>query len=292
MKKTILSFVTLLSALILLSACNSTSGEELETVTIGVTGADGPIWEVMKEKAEAEGINIELVEFSDYIQPNNALVNKEIDMNNFQHLAFLAPFMVENNISGIVPIGSTSTNPTALYSDKYQDISELPNGSLIGVSDDPANLGRGLKLLETEGLIEIDEAAGIYPTPDDIISNPKELEFHTMVSQQTARVLPDVAASLVNGGIAGQAGLTVEEALIYDDPNSEAARPYISVFAVRTEDKDKEAFKKITELYHEQDVYEAVKEDSNGVTTAVKVAAEDLQKTLDELMGNIKSQSN
>jgi len=292
MKKTIISLLIVISALTILAACNSTSGEGLETVTIGVTGADGPVWELIKEKAIAQNISIELVEFSDYIQPNNALVNKEIDMNNFQHLAFLAPFMVENDVSGITPIGSTSTNPTGLYSEKYKDISELPKGSLIGVSDDPANLGRGLKLLEAEGLIEIDESAGIYGTPEDIISNPKEFKFNTMVSQQTARVLPDVAASLINGGIAGLAGLTIEDALIYDDPHSEAARPYIGVFAVRTEDKDNETFEKITKLYHENEVYEAVKEDSNGATTPVDVSAEDLQKTLDELMGNIKSQSN
>jgi D-methionine transport system substrate-binding protein len=292
MKKTIFSLFTIILGLTFLTACSRTSGEELETVTIGVTGSDGPVWDLIKEKAKVENINIELVEFSDYIQPNNALVNKEIDMNNFQHLAFLAPFMVENDVSGIIPIGSTSTNPTGLYSEKYKDISDLPKGSLIGVSDDPANLGRGLKLLEAEGLIEIDESAGIYGTPEDIISNPKELKFNTMVSQQTARVLPDVAASLINGGIAGLAGLTIEDALIYDDPNSEETRPYIGVFAVRTEDKDNETFKKITKLYHENDVYEAVKEDSNGATTSVDVSAENLQKTLDELMENIKSQSN
>ncbi|WP_019413932.1 MetQ/NlpA family ABC transporter substrate-binding protein [Paenisporosarcina sp. TG20] len=292
MKKTVFSLFTIILGLTFLTACSSTSGEELETVTIGVTGSDGPVWELIKAKAKTENINIELVEFSDYIQPNKALVNKEIDMNNFQHLAFLAPFMVENNVSGIIPIGSTSTNPTGLYSEKYKNISELPKGSLIGVSNDPANLGRGLKLLEAVGLIVLDESAGIYGTPDDIISNPKELKFNMMVSQQTARVLPDVAASLINGGIAGMAGLTIEDALVYDDPHSEAARPYIGVFAIRTEDKDNETFKKITKLYHENDVYEAVKEDSNGVTISVDVSAGDLKKTLDQLIENIKSKSN
>lgn len=292
MKKTIYSLFTIILGLIFLAACSNISGEELETVTIGVTGSDGPVWELIKEKAINDNINIELVEFSDYIQPNNALVNKEIDMNNFQHLAFLAPFMVQNDVTDIIPIGSTSTSPTGLYSEKYKDISDLPKGSIIGVSDDPANLGRGLKLLEAEGLIEIDESAGIYGTPDDIISNPKELKFQTMVSQQTARVLPDVAASLINGGIAGLAGLTVEDALIYDDPHSEAARPYVGVFAIRTEDIDNETFKKITKLYHESDVYEAVKEDSNGATISVDVSTEDLKKTLDELIGNIKSKRN
>ncbi|WP_407269653.1 MetQ/NlpA family ABC transporter substrate-binding protein [Radiobacillus sp. PE A8.2] len=288
MKKTLFTIVTII-VLALLTACASSSGKETETVKIGVTAADGPVWELVKKKAEEEGIEIELVEFSDYIQPNNALVNEEIDMNSFQHLAFLGPFMAEYDLDNIVAIGSTTINPTGLYSDKYTDIEEIPDGSLIGVSDDPANLGRGLKLLEAAGLIKIDESAGIYGTPEDIVENPKGLEFSTMVSQQTARVLPDVAASLINSGIAGQAGLKVDDAIIYDDPYSEEARPYINVFAVRTEDKDNETYQAIAKLYQDADVQEAVKLDTSGASTVVDIPVEQLQETLDKLIADVKA---
>ena len=289
MKKTIISLLIIISAVTILAACNSTSGEGLETVTIGVTGADGPVWETMKEKAKAEGINIELIEFSDYVLPNKALSNGEIDMNSFQHLAFLGPFLVENKLDNIVPIGSTSLNPTGLYSDKYQDISEIPDGSLIAVSNDPANLGRGLKLLDTAGLIELDEKSGIYGTPEDIISNPHKFEFKEMVSQQTTQVLPDVAASLINSGIAGQAGLTVEESIIHDDPYSEEARPYVNVFAVQSKDKDNETFKTIVKLYQDEEVKAAVKEDTGGAGTVVDIPADQLQETLDQLKADVKN---
>jgi len=273
----------------ILAACtNSTSGKSNEVVKIGVTGADGPYWKLIKEKAKAKGITIELVEFSDYIQPNNALANGEIDMNSFQHIAFLGPANVENGFK-IVPIASTTINPTGIYSEKYDDLADIPEGSQIAISNDPANLGRGLTLLETAGLIELKDGVGIYGTLDDIAKNPKNLEIVPVVSQQTAQALKDVAASLINNGIAGQAGLNFKDALLYDDPESEEARPYINVFAVREEDKDNETYKTIAKLYQEADVKEAVIEDTKGGSIVVDIPAEDLEETLKQLEESIKN---
>lgn len=107
--------------------------------------------------------------------PNTALVNGEVDVNAFQHLAFLSQFIAENNVN-IVPIGSTVVAPLGLYSEKYKDVSEIPNGSKIAVPNDPANLGRGLKVLQQAGLIELREDVGLYPTVKDIVKNPKILK--------------------------------------------------------------------------------------------------------------------
>ncbi|QDP41642.1 MetQ/NlpA family ABC transporter substrate-binding protein [Radiobacillus deserti] len=275
--------------LLVLAACNSTQGKETdEVVKIGVTGADTPYWTLIKEKAKEKlGVTLELVEFSDYIQPNNALANGEIDMNSFQHLAFLGPAIAENGYD-LVPIASTTINPTGIYSEKYEDISEVPDGAKVAISDDPANLGRGLLLLQKAGLINLKEGVGIYPTPEDIEENPKNLEITTMVSQQTARVLPDVDLSLINNGIAGQAGLNFKDSLLYDDPESEEARPYINVFAVKAEDKDNETYQKIAELYQESDVKEAVKADTNGGSIVADIPAKQLQQTLDQLVEDVK----
>ncbi|WP_099354464.1 MetQ/NlpA family ABC transporter substrate-binding protein [Fredinandcohnia onubensis] len=289
MKKRLIILLSMVFVISILAACtNSTSGKSNEVVKIGVTGADGPYWKLIEEKAKAKGITIELVEFSDYIQPNNALANGEIDMNSFQHIAFLGPANVENGFK-IVPIASTTINPTGIYSEKYDDLADIPEGSQIAISNDPANLGRGLTLLETAGLIELKEGVGIYGTLDDIAKNPKNLEIVPVVSQQTAQALKDVAASLINNGIAGQAGLNFKDALLYDDPESEEARPYINVFAVREEDKDNETYKTIAKLYQEADVKEAVIEDTKGGSIVVDIPAEDLEETLNQLEESIKN---
>lgn len=238
----------------LLAGCNSNSAsgdkkEKVVTVKVGITGSDGQYWDIIKKKALEKNIKVEYVEFSDYVLPNTALVNGEVDVNAFQHLAFLSQFIAENNVN-IVPIGSTVVAPLGLYSEKYKDVSEIPNGSKIAVPNDPANLGRGLKVLQQAGLIELREDVGLYPTVKDIVKNPKNIEIVEVVAQQTPRVLPDVAASIINGGIAGQAGYTLADAIFHDDPNSKDTLPYVNVFATLEKNKDNEAYKTIAEIYH------------------------------------------
>lgn len=277
------------------SGSNTASGqdaakEEPVTVKVGVTGSDGQYWEIIKEKAKEKNINIELVEFSDYILPNTALVNGEVDINSFQHLAFLSQFIVEND-ADIVPIGSTVVAPLGLYSEKYKEVSEIPDGSKIAVPNDPANLGRGLKVLQQAGLIELTEDVGLYPTVKDIVNNPKNIEIVEVVAQQTPRVLPDVAASIINGGIAGQAGYELSDAIFHDDPNSPDTRPYVNVFAALGKNKDNEAFKTISDLYLTEEVAKAVEEDTKGASIVTKVEVSDLQKELNKLVENIRKEN-
>ena len=277
------------------SGSNTASGqdaakEEPVTVKVGVTGSDGQYWEIIKEKAKEKNINIELVEFSDYILPNTALVNGEVDINSFQHLAFLSQFIVEND-ADIVPIGSTVVAPLGLYSEKYKEVSEIPDGSKIAVPNDPANLGRGLKVLQQAGLIELTEDVGLYPTVKDIVNNPKNIEIVEVVAQQTPRVLPDVAASIINGGIAGQAGYELSDAIFHDDPNSPDTRTYVNVFAALGKNKDNEAFKTISDLYLTEEVAKAVEEDTKGASIVTKVEVSDLQKELNKLVENIRKEN-
>lgn len=273
------------------SNTNDQGNEKNEPVTVkvGVTGSDGQYWEIIKEKALEQNIKIELVEFSDYILPNTALVNGEVDINSFQHLAFLSQFIVENDNADIVPIGSTVVSPLGLYSEKYNEVSEIPNGSKIAVPNDPANLGRGLRVLQQADLIELKKDVGLYPTTKDIVQNPKNLEIIEVVAQQTPRVLPDVAASIINGGIAGQAGYELADAIFHDDPNSVDTRPYVNVFATLGKNKDNEAFKTVAELYLTEEVAKAVEEDTKGASMVTEVEVSDLQKELNQLVENIKN---
>lgn len=257
-------------------------------VKIGVTGSDGETWPLLKKKAKAQNIEIELIEFSDYTLPNLALANKEVDINAFQHLAFLSQFNVEHNLD-IVPIGSTSIAPLGLYSKKYKSVDEIPDGAKIAIPNDPANQGRGLLVLQQAGLLKLKDDVGLYGTTDDIVDNPRKLNIVPVVAQQTPRVLPDVAASIINGGIAGQAGLKLEDAIFHDDPQAESTRPYINVFAVRAEDKNNETYRTIAKLYQEPDVVETVKKDTNGASFVTDIPVDQLQATLDKLIADIKA---
>jgi D-methionine transport system substrate-binding protein len=262
----------------LLSACKGeTASDEKKVVKIGVTGTDGQVWDIIKEKAAKEGITIELVEFSDYTLPNQALADKEIDLNAFQHIAFLNQFKEEHHLD-IVPIGTTVIAPMGIYSEKYKDVSEIPDKAKIAIPDDPSNQARALKLLQSAGLIKLKEDFGLFGDLSGIKENPKKLEIIPMVAQQTPRVLPDVAASVINNGIAGQAGFVPnKDAIFLEDPNDPAAQPYINVFAARAEDKDNKTYKNIVEIYHDPEAVEAIKKDTNGGSVVVDIPIEELE---------------
>lgn len=280
MKKLVKLFVVLLAVWALAACGNESASGDSKTVKvkIGVTGTDGEVWPLVKEKAEKEGIEIELVEFADYTLPNQALANKEIDINSFQHIAFLSQFTKENN-ADLVPIGATMIAPMGIYSEKIKDVSELKKGDKIAIPDDPSNQARALKLLETAGLIKLSDDFGLFGDPTKIVENPKDLEIYPVVAQQTPRVLPDVAASVINNGVAGQAGFDpVKDPIYLEDANNESVLPYVNVFAARAEDADNETFQRIVEIYHEEDVIKAVEADTNGGSIVVDTPKEDLVK--------------
>lgn len=269
--------------LIFLIACSNNDQSETEVIKIGVTGTDGPQWEVLQSLATEENIEIELIEFSDYTLPNNALANGDIDINSFQHVAFLSQFSKENNLD-LVPIGSTVIAPLGIYSEKINDISEIKEGDVIAVPDDPANLGRSLRLLETAGLIKLKEGTGLFGDTTSIEENDKNLNIKPMVAQQTPRVLKDVTASIINNGIAGQAGFNPAEDPVYaEDAHDKDLLPYVNIFASRAEDADHETYLKIVELYQSDAVSKAIEEETKGGSVLIDVSQEELLETFETL---------
>ncbi|MEQ9888215.1 MetQ/NlpA family ABC transporter substrate-binding protein [Pectobacterium zantedeschiae] len=258
-------------------------------VTIGVAGSEDAYWKVLTQKAKAENINIKLISFSDYALPNKALANGDVDLNAFQHLAFLSQFNVNNQLT-IVPIGTTQIVPMALYSEKYRELKDIPQGAQIALPNDPSNQGRALKVLESSGLLTLKDGAGLHATPDDIVENPRKLKILPVVAQQTPRVLADVAASVVNQGVAVDAGLPADKILFQDDPTAPSALPYVNVFAAREKDKDNPVYQRIVALYHQPDVIAAVKEDTKGVAVVVDLPAKDLQDKLNQLEDDLRKQ--
>ncbi|MBS4201250.1 MetQ/NlpA family ABC transporter substrate-binding protein [Bacillus sp. FJAT-49732] len=278
MKKTLLLLFVLTVAAVLAACGNSATGADGKTkkIKIGVTGTDGEVWPILKKKAAAEGIEIELVEFADYTLPNQALENGDIDINSFQHIAFLSSFSKENN-ADLVPIGATVIAPMGIYSKKIKDVSELEDKAKVAIPDDPSNQARALKLLESAGLIKLADDFGLFGDPSKIVDNPKNLEIIPMVAQQTPQVLPDVAISVINNGVAGQAGFDpAKDPIFLEDGADKNAIPYVNVFAARSEDADNETFKRIVELYHTEEVKEAVKKDTNGGSFVVDLKPEEL----------------
>ena len=282
MKKALLGIISF-AFVFILAACGSSSADGSQTVKIGVTGSDGDQWPILKEKAKEEGLNIELVEFSDYTLPNQALANGEIDMNSFQHIAFLSQYAKENGDT-IVPIGSTVIAPIGAYSEKIDSLDELKEGDKVAIPDDPSNQARSLRALETAGVIKLADDFGQFGDPSKIVENPKNIEIVPVVAQQTPRVLPDVAASFINNGVAGQAGLNPKEDPIYlENANDDSITPFVNVFAVNKDDENNETYQKIVELYQDEAVKKAVESDTNGGSIVVDVPKEELQKHLKRL---------
>jgi D-methionine transport system substrate-binding protein len=257
--KKLLSLAILFILVLSIVGCS----KDNEAIKIGVSGTDNRIWDFVAEKAEKEGLNIEIVSFSDYVQPNLALAQKELDANAFQTISYFKAFIKEHNLD-LTPIATTVIAPMGIYSEKFDNVGDIPEGGKIAVPNEATNMGRALLLLQDAGLITLPENFDGNGSLDKIVENPKNLEIVPVVAGQTPRVLPDVAASIINNGIAVDAGFNPTEDSIYHE--SETATPYINIIAVRTEDNDREDLKKLAELYQEADVKEFIEKEYKGST--------------------------
>jgi len=236
---------------------SSNGSEETKVVKVGLNGSGVPIWEKIKEKAAKENIEIELVEFSDYVRPNMALADGDIDLNAFQTVSYFDSFIKEHDLD-LAPIGTTLIAPMGIYSEKYEDVKNIPEGSTIAIPKEATNMGRALLLLEKAGMIGLPEDFDGNGNLDKIQENPKNLKFEPIVAAQTPRVLPDVAASIINNGVAVEAGFVpVDDAIFIED---DTAQPYINIIAARANETDKEVYQTIVDLYQEEDVAQHIRE--------------------------------
>lgn len=268
MKKYINRIVAFLSILgIVVAGAVTGYGQEFEgeNVRIGVTSdIEEEVFQLVADKAKEDGIQIDITLFTDYVQPNEALASGSIDLNAFQHTAYLDEWN-EANDGDIVPLGFTYVTSLGLYSDKIDDIESLEKGATIAIANDPTNCGRALLALQAADLIKVDDEAGILPTVEDITDNPKELKFEELDAAQLATVLPDVDAAFVNNNFANDAGLSIEEAIYRDGEDIEALNDaYKNIIAVKEDRKDEAVLKHILELYQTEEVEAKIKELSDG----------------------------
>lgn len=248
--------VVLLCAGLLLTATACGKKEDAnikETVKLGVVGDDQRLWEKAAELAAKDGIKIELVHFSDYNTPNDALVNGDVDLNAFQHKAFLDAYNASKN-TDLVPIGRTFISPIGAYSDKIKDLKDVPQNGKVSIPNDTTNGGRSLFLLEAAGLIKLRDDVGVSPTKDDIVENPKNITIDELDAAQVARTLPDVDAAVINTNLAIDAGLSPKDDAIFMEPLNDNSAPYINYVVARGEDKDNELYKKVAAYYRTPEV--------------------------------------
>jgi D-methionine transport system substrate-binding protein len=269
------------------NAITSGLGSPDEPVQIGVVGASDPYWSVYADAAEAEGIAVEIVDFAEYNQPNPALTEGELDLNQFQHLVYLAQYNVDAG-EDLTPIGSTAIYPLGLYSDKYDDVDDITDGDTVAVPNDPSNLARALGVLQSAGLIELTTDDSTFATLADVDTDASRVTITALEPSLTASSLPDVAAAIVNNDFLEPAGLKGTDALAQDDPENPAAKPYINVFVSTAENKDNEVLNRLVEIYqNDQAVLDGVVEQSGGTAIITKTPVDDLVATLKEIEENV-----
>ncbi len=228
---------------------------------VGVTpGPHAQIMEVVKKVAEKDGLKIQIVEFSDYVQPNVALNQGDIDINSFQHLPFLEN-MVKDRKYDLVMLSKTFTFPMGIYSKKIKNIKELKDGAVIAIPNDPTNGGRALLLFEKAGLIKLKPGLGHKASVVDIVENPRKFKIRELEAAQIPRTLEDMEIAAINTNYAMSAGLVpAKDALILEDSSS----PYANILAVRGKDKDNPLYKKFLKAYQSEDVKKFVTEQFKG----------------------------
>ncbi|MFQ2667549.1 MetQ/NlpA family ABC transporter substrate-binding protein [Aeromonas caviae] len=232
-----------------------------ETIRLGImSGEDEDVWKVASVQAKKQGLDIELIKFNDYILPNEALENGEIDANAFQHKPYLDN-QVKSRGYHIVPVGNTAVWPIGLYSKKFNAVGDLPEGAIIGVPNDPSNEGRALRVLASAGVIKLRPGSGILATTTDIIDNPKKLQIRELDTGIIGRSLEDLDAAVVNTDWALKSGLSQQQR-IYSETAKE--NPYNNFIAVKSGNESAPWVKTLVASYQNEQVKAALEKYYKG----------------------------
>ena len=222
-----------------------------ETIRVGVTaGPHAEILDVVKKVGAERGLDIKVVEFTDYVIPNQALALKDLEANSFQHEPYLKNQIAKTGWK-IVKVATTIASPQGVYSQKYKSLAELPEGARVAIANDPSNGARGLMILALHGVIKLKDPNNVAATVADITDNPKKLKFVELDAAQLPRALADVDLVSINNNYAVQAGLNPAKVAI---ARENAEGPWVNILAVREDDKDKPWVKQLIEAYQSEPV--------------------------------------
>lgn len=232
MKKLLLTLAAMLAAGTLI--CHA---QAATTVKVGASPTPhAEILNAAKDMLKAEGINLEIIEYSDYVQPNVALDSKDLDANYFQHKPYLDDFNAQKGTK-LSSMGGVHYEPFGIYAGKSKSLKDLKKGAIVAVPNDATNEGRALLLMQDQGLITLKDGVGLTATVRDIKDNPKKLRIEEIEAAQLVRALPDVDIAIINGNYAILGGLKVANALAVEAADSAAATTYANILAIRTGDE-------------------------------------------------------
>ena len=245
------------------------SSEGAVTLKVGASPTPhAEILAVVKDLLAEEGITLEIVEFTDYIQPNLAVEEGEIDANYFQHITYMNNFNAENG-THLASVAEIHYEPFGLYAGTTASLDELQDGATIGVPNDPTNGGRALLLLQEQGLITLKEDVGLEPTVLDIAENPHNYQIEELEAAQLPRSLDSLDLAVINGNYAIQAGLNVADALAIESAEGTAGTAYVNVLAVAEDRVDDPAIQALADALKSDEVKTFIDETYGGAVVAV-----------------------
>lgn len=257
----------------------TTETSSSDPVVIGVVGASDPQWAVFEEQAEEAGIAVELTNFTDYPSINPALSDGTLDLNQFQHILYLAQYN-ESTGDDLTVLGDTAIFPMGIYSEQYTDVAEIPEGGEITIPNDPTNQGRALLLLQDAGLVTLRDDASAVPAPTDVDQDNSRITVTPVDANNVVTAIGSVDATVVNNDYLADAGLKASDALYLESADSEGAKPYINIWAARAEDQDNETYLQLVEISDSQEFRDALQENSDGSAIFSDLPLEELNEIL------------
>ncbi|AGP31485.1 MetQ/NlpA family ABC transporter substrate-binding protein [Corynebacterium terpenotabidum] len=271
------------------TAC-ADDGNDDSVITIGSTEADKSQWKVFQEKAEEAGLNVEIKGFTDYNTPNRALSEGDLDVNQFQHILFLADYNVNSN-ADLVPFGATQIFPLGLYFKDGTTVADVEEAGEVVVPSDTTNQGRAINVLVQAGLVTLKKDGLLSPTPADIDTDSSKVTVTAVDASQTVTAYQDGTPAVINNNFLEGADVTAADAVFKDDPSKPEAQPYINVWVTTADQVDNADYLKLVEIFHDPEVQAAVQEDTNGSAVEVTTSAEELQEILADTEAKIKEQN-
>lgn len=255
---------TLLVSVASCSKKDSADNGDSKTIKVGANiTPHSEILEVAKPLLAEKGITLEIVQLEDSVTPNTGVIEGSLDANYFQHVPYLEQFNKENG-SDLVSIGAIHYEPFGIYAGKTKDLKDLPDGALVAVPNNVTNEARALLLLQQEGLLTLKDGAGINATVEDIVDNPKNIEFKEIAPEQLVASLPDVEIAVINGNYAIEGGLHVSQALAVEANDGLAAQTYGNIIATSPDKKDNESLKILVEVLQGPEVKKYIEDTYDG----------------------------
>lgn len=256
-----------------LTGCNNSNIKDKKSekskkqvIKLGVTGDEHKIWDNIKDRLAKENIELKIISFGDYIRPNMALNDGEIDANAFQTVAYFEKFKADHKLD-LSSLGYTVLAPMGIYSSTLKNIKDIKEGGKVAIPNDASNGGRALLLLQDGGLIKLKEGLGITPTLKDVIENPKNIKISELVATQIPRSIKDVDIAVINNGVAVEAGYSpLKDSIFIEDVKKDSAKNYFNIIAVKSSEKDNPILKRLLEIYQTEETKKLIEDIYKGAS--------------------------